>query len=1051
MAEQTFRSPGFFENEIDLSGRSSQISGIPAGVIGTAQRGPAFVPVTVGSFSDFIQKFGSLDSKKFGPYAAHAFLQHKSALTYVRVLGAGSNLTTNDIIATQTKGTVKNAGFFLSGSKATAAPSLLSAAGAKGRHNGTVQFIAGLHQIQTEESRGFPSFTRNDSTVEAIASFNASLIRGMLFTSTGSRIELLDFDANYSNPATAGDNAKIKNYDGSSLAGTFKLVVSSSGVSFSNDESKPGIKIYTASLDPTSQYYISKVLNTKPERFHIDKHLLYGNFEVESELAKVRYHAANTSVCLLSGSDSKYTISGGDTSTSFLELFGNFQTRYQTAKTTSFISQPFGEVEYDLFHFESLDDGAAGNTRVKISITNLKRPLAASGGYPTFSVLVRDYNDSDTDLRVLEQFPNLTLNPNDPNYIANKIGDLKVFYNFDAETKSERRLTIKGKRANRSQYIRVIMNANVEDKIIPQETLPFGFRGLPLLKTNNNLTDKAGSILPDGSNSTRLESIIAGSEISSLKNSILPPVPFTFKTTRGSVDGTGAVGSPSATELADSRYFWGIKFTKVPRVEDISAGALNSNASAEVNPLLQSYSKLLGIAKLDTITTGSGQDSFHNNKFSLAKVALNKISNSGHTLIQSITQEITSSAKDHIREAAYIRNAVTLFPMYSVRDPLASAERLTFGSLIASTGSASKFNQFSDYLKFTNMFYGGFDGVNILDPDQAQLNDKSSSTENGGHAGGGVAGYKNLSNNSSPGVGIENNIINSYREASKIITDPMNSRINILAIPGIREPFVADHAADLTRDYSRAIYIMDIPSYDDTGKRRYSDSTSITNIRQTVSKLDGRAVNNSFAATYFPDVVKKDPIDNFHVKLPASAAALKALSFNDSISFPWFAPAGFNRGALDDVENTDIRLNTEDRNVLYESRINPIASFPQGGFVIFGQKTLQQDRSALDRVNVRRMLLEVKRIISDLGNKFLFEQNTPALRAKFVAQATPKLAIIQAQQGIDQFKVVMDSSNNSQDDIINNKLNGKIVLVPTRVAEFIVVDFVITNSGVSFA
>ena len=117
---------------------------------------------------------------------------------------------------------------------------------------------------------------------------------------------------------------------------------------------------------------------------------------------------------------------------------------------------------------------------------------------------------------------------------------------------------------------------------------------------------------------------------------------------------------------------------------------------------------------------------------------------------------------------------------------------------------------------------------------------------------------------------------------------------------------------------------------------------------------------------------------------------------------------------------------------------------------IFGQKTLQQDRSALDRVNVRRMLLEVKRIISDLANKFIFEQNTPALRAKFVAQATPKLAIIQAQQGIDQFKIVMDSSNNTQDDIENNRLNGKIILVPTRAVEFIAIDFIITNSGVSF-
>jgi len=184
--------------------------------------------------------------------------------------------------------------------------------------------------------------------------------------------------------------------------------------------------------------------------------------------------------------------------------------------------------------------------------------------------------------------------------------------------------------------------------------------------------------------------------------------------------------------------------------------------------------------------------------------------------------------------------------------------------------------------------------------------------------------------------------------------------------------------------------------------------------------------------------------------MPSSVAALKALGYNDAVSAPWFAPAGFNRGALNNVLNSEVRLNAEDRNILYEARINPIANFPNGGFVIFGQKTLQQDRSALDRVNVRRMLLEVKRIISDIANKLIFEQNTPQTRARFVAEATPQLATIQIQQGVDQFQIVMDSSNNSNEDIEQNRLNGRIVLVPTRAVEFIAVDFIITNSGVSF-
>ena len=184
--------------------------------------------------------------------------------------------------------------------------------------------------------------------------------------------------------------------------------------------------------------------------------------------------------------------------------------------------------------------------------------------------------------------------------------------------------------------------------------------------------------------------------------------------------------------------------------------------------------------------------------------------------------------------------------------------------------------------------------------------------------------------------------------------------------------------------------------------------------------------------------------------MPPSVVALGALGYNDRIAYPWFAPAGFNRGSLSSVLNTEVRLTAEDRNILYEARINPIANFPDGGFVIFGQKTLQQAKSSLDRVNVRRMLLEVKRIVSDIANSLIFEQNTPATRARFISLTKPKLASIQGNQGIDSFKIVMDSSNNTNEDIEQNRLNGRIVLVPTRAVEFIAIDFIITNSGVSF-
>ena len=1047
MAEQTFRSPGFFEREIDLTGRTTEIEGVPAGVIGMADRGPAFVPVTLGSFVDFERKFGTLNPDHFGPYAVREWLEHRTALTYIRVLGAGANASSGDISATMSKGTVKNAGFLLK-EKQTAPHDL----GGK-RAEGGVVFLGALHEINELEPIGYPVFTDNDSFNTAN---QLSLIRGMMFVASGSRVEVLSHDATYVTSSLA-DLAAINSYDGSEIAGTFKLVVSSAlGSTFGNDESNPGLRIYTASLDPTSKHYISKILNTNPERFHTEQHLLYGDFALESEIAKVKYHATQGTVAVLSGSSSTSTTSG-DSTLSFKEAFGRFDTRYQAARTTSFITQPFGSKEYDLFHFEMLDDGTAGNAKVKVSISNLRRSTNPKSKFGTFTVLVRSYNDTDTNMKILEQYPLCTLDPSDDDYIGTKIGDMSVKYNFDAETESERRLNVTGKRPNRSRYVRVVMNSLVEEREIPEDSLPFGFRGLPVLKTTDNLTDSA-AVLSDGFDRSRIHRFegdvteFAGED---LTKSIVPPVPMRFKATRGHLKDTSSpsyTGDAGDLELADNRFFWGVKFETIPLTGSIGGAIRTANKGSTKNPLLNAYSKMLGIEKLDVFVTGSAKDAFSNNKFTLAKVALQQQTQTAivavDTALSDTTHGLTGSTSDHMREAAYIRNGVLTTPQYTIKDTGTHTRRLTFASLAAAT-DAKHFNRFSDYMKFTNMFYGGFDGLNILDPDARKMNDKSSAVDGDGLAGSNVARYLNL-HGYDPGQGKDNNIVSSYRTAARIMTDPLATRVNLVVTPGLREPFITDFVSDLTRDYSKAMYVMDIPEYDDSSTRLFDGSANRPNVRKTVESFEGRAVDNNYVATYFPDVVIEDAVNREAVTMPASVAAVGALSYNDAVAYPWFAPAGFNRGALDNVMNTQVRLTAEDRNVLYDARINPIANFPNGGFVIFGQKTLQQARSALDRVNVRRMLLEVKRIVSEVANRIIFEQNTPSTRARFVAQVTPLLATVQSQQGIDQFKVVMDSSNNSQEDIEQNKLNGKIVLVPTRAVEFIAIDFIITNSGVSF-
>lgn len=1005
MAEQTFRSPNFYEREIDISGpTASEPTGTPAGVIGAANKGPAFVPITVGNFNEFVSNFGSLDPKIYGPYAVNEFLKNRSALTYLRVLGAGANSTDADITTTLLKGRVKNAGFKLEGN---------SDPNTNGRHNGVVQFLTAKHVVQDSESLGIPMFSDNDSYTPGPV-FYANMVRGVILTPSSSRVMVL-----------GGNDSAIGAFTGNNVdvgvlnaSGEFKIAISSSlGNSFWNSDNNPGVKIFTASLNPTSANYFYKILNTDPDRFVEDQHLVYLDFPVDNEIAVASIAG------ILSGS-TKTSTSSGDTALTMREAFGAYDTRYKAPATSWFISQPFGATEYDLFKFEAIDDGEYANSLYKISITNLKASLNDADPYCTFTVQIRDWSDTDTDQRVLESFNNCSLNPQAENFIGKVIGDRKVSYNFDTTIDAEKRLIVTGKYPNVSRTVRVVVSDAVERGLVPAKSMPFGFRGMSLLKTTDSLTDSPTS-------EQRILGVFGSDESTSMSGSILPPIPFRFKITRGDVPTTFTwSGDAGPTEIAVSSYYWGVKFER-------NTTPKNPNPISEKNNLLKSFSKFMGIEKLDVLVTGSGADTFNNNKFSLSKVAFSN---------GSITQ-LTSSVNDHMKTAAYIRNAVLDPTDYTYDDPDFGEKRITFATLLAKA-SAPEFNKFSQYAKFTTFMCGGFDGTNILDKNSRRLNDRSVSFDDGGAASPTYLspGFSTNFN----GSGQDNNNVASYVKAVDIMTDSFVVGTNIFAMPGIRDGFLTEYAMKKVRDYGLAYYVMDIPSYDDNGNRMFDDSTARANVDETASALDSRAIDNNYVGTYWPDVYVDDATNRRRVKVPASVAAMGAIAFNDRVSYPWFAPAGFNRAALDFVTNVAVRLNVSDRDRLYESRINPIATFPRLGFVIYGQKTLQVNKSALDRVNVRRLLLEVKRSIIGIAQRIVFEQNTPEVRNKFVADAVLQLGLIQTQAGIEAFQVVMNETNNTQEDVDLNRLNGRIVIVPTRVIEYIQIDFIITNSGVQF-
>ena len=1020
MAETVFNFPGFFDREIDLTARTFSPTGVPAGVIGVSERGPAFVPFTLGSFADFVSRYGDLNPKFAAPYVVEKFLANRNALTFMRVLGAGGNSVTADFENTRTKGIVRNAGFKVSGT--------FDAAGAtgSGRHLGTVQFLAARHILTGSEVLGYPMFTDNDSYLSG-TSDAVYLVRGAVFTANDARIQVLSLTGSWTVNAEDFATADSTNR-------YFKLVVSTSqGASFGNSDGFAGVRIYTASLNPGSTNYVGKLLNKDPEKFGDERHVLYADYAVDSEIANVSTGSGH--VAILSGSAGTSTTSG-DTSLVFREMFGRFDTRYKTPSTTWFISQPFGNIEYDLFKIESLDDGAFANSKYKISIINLIASSNPQYKYGTFTVLVREFTDDDFSPQVVEQFNNVCLDPGATNYIGKVIGDKKAVFNFDVEDVSDRRLVKTGKYPNKSKFVRIIMADAVEKKALPAECLPFGFRGPNFLNTNTILVDTTGSatarLAASASNPLSVDGRLVGA--------IVPPLPYRFKVTRGSVSTTAAklLGNPGALEIADSRLYWGVKFERTTDV-------LNTNIESERNKLIPSLTKFFGIDKLDAVVTGSDSDRFNSNKFTLARVALGN----------AALTDITTSADLHMKEAAYFRNGALNGSDYTITDtsPTPSVNRITLASILQ-RASGSDFNKFTGYAKFTTIMYGGFDGVNILDKNAFALNDRATSTE----ARGSTLGNCNSAfvspgfGYNQNGTGILNNTVASYRTAASIMLNPFVTNINLLAVPGQRDGLVADYVSDGIDNLNAAMYIMDVPNYDSNANRIWDGETSTTgsviNIEETAAAFEARNIDNSLVAVYFPDIVMEDKTNARTVTVPASVAAMGALGYNDKVAYPWFAPAGFNRAALDFVKRTRTNVSQAERERLYSVRINPVIKFPREGFVILSQKTLDGQRTSLDTISVQRMVLDVQRQVVDVGNRTIWEQLTPAIYSQFVKDVTPILTNVQSRDGLRKFEIVCDSTNNTELDRENNKMNVKIKLYPIKAVEFIAIDFIITREGV---
>ena len=287
------------------------------------------------------------------------------------------------------------------------------------------------------------------------------------------------------------------------------------------------------------------------------------------------------------------------------------------------------------------------------------------------------------------------------------------------------------------------------------------------------------------------------------------------------------------------------------------------------------------------------------------------------------------------------------------------------------------------------------------------------------------------------GVPVTSNTGQDYTSMINLLSNKDDYRFNILLAPGLfnnLQTSTITSIISVAEDRGDFIFVNDLYTYG-----------------ATLSQTTGQAVsrNTSYAASYWPWVQTQDPDSGRNVWVPASTVIGGVYAYNDRVAEPWFAPAGINRGGLS-VIRAERKLSQTDRDTLYQNKVNPIATFPGQGIVVYGQKTLQTQASALDRVNVRRLLIALKNYISQVANNLVFEQNTTTTRNNFLAQVNPYLESVQQRQGLYAFKVVMDESNNTSADIDRNQLNGGIYIQPTKTAEFIYLDFNVTPTGATF-
>jgi hypothetical protein len=1104
-----FVSPGVFINEIDNSFRPRSPDAIGPVVVGRARRGIAGEPISIDSFSEYVDMFGdtvpgmgggdiyrhgNLQSPMYGTYAAKAFLRSNVApLTYMRLLGqqtttndgslagrAGWN-TDNTLAAdTSTDETAPDSGgafglfLFASGSTAAedmgikATATLTVADAGQITTTNQISLITADSKTVTITGHGSANAMTTTSGASSDGTFDASTASGTSSDNIAQALAIAtcinlhdDFTATTGGTAvvtvtqntvgTAGnttvtaaknggagdiaaDDLVIVSFTGGSdagdagnlgtgscaaiwylqngkiqlsgnLVGGADVATASAGAFIGSDSggnykvliksATQGQETFLFNFNDNSENFIRNQFNTNPQLHSSGNYYPsaaekdYWLGETFEQDVRERGLQAGAGIGIILG------LGSGSTAGSSV---GPHLMKGQAAREAVagwFISQDVGEAtayEADkmqkLFRLKGRGHGEWLHKNLKVSIERVRQSNSQLDDYGTFSVVLRKLMDTDSNVQVVERYDNCNLDPRSPNFVARKIGDRYAEWD-----ETNQRLRYYGEYPNNSRYVYAEMNDDVEAGATEASLLPFGYFGPPVMSGSSDVLTTT-----DPDTDTIHKTMLAWS---------------------GSYGGFAG-----ATGLAfDSAELLGGEGNNLTASFKFPSALLRLSASD--GGLTDSTKAYFGFRTTRTATS-------NNSDPSVADL---------HRLIHSgFPDDPTSGANAAgfgVIEYSHVFSLDDIRKTDATSDASYYYESGSRSNNVSVTAESSSYKILLDanYNRFTAPFWGGFDGFDITKPDP-------------------------LANSLMSGTPTEDNnyAFHTIRRALTTVSDPDLLDFNLLTTPGLTNDSLTGYSVQLCEDRADALALIDLANVYTPTHEEYKTKNNrpAKDPLATANALKDRRLDSSYGATFYPWVQTRDAGTGQLVWIPPTVAMMGVLGSSEAVSDIWFAPAGFNRGGLTEgaagipVSNVSERLSSRERDILYDARINPIASFPSNGIVVLGQKTLQERPSALDRINVRRLVIYLKKQISILSTQILFEQNVQDTWDRFKGLIEPFLANVKTRFGITDYRLILDETTTTPDLIDQNILYAKIMVKPARAIEFIAIDFVIASTGASF-